>query len=83
MQDSYSERKLVTFGDVLKSGDKDEVLKYIKEKNLFNEDEFDPSKILWMLKEDRKFYERVIDIFKKRHYYDMNIWSFAIYHNDN
>lgn len=70
VKQKYSERKLETFDDVLRSGDKNEVLKYLNEKNLFTEKEFTASKVLWMLGDDEKFYSDVIDILRKRNYFD-------------
>jgi len=34
-----------------------------------------------MLK-DKAFYDQIVELLRKRNYYDDNVWSFGFYHND-
>lgn len=70
-----------TLENVLKSGNKDAVLDYIQNKNIFDFKIFDPQYILWMLKE-KDFFLKVIDILRKRKFYYSEIWILGYYHSD-
>lgn len=66
---------------MLKSGDDQEILNFLRNKNIFNPNILDISQILWKLK-NFEFYRQVIAILKERKYYHPIVWSFSIYHND-
>lgn len=42
---------------------------------------FEPSSILWMLK-DKEFFLKVVEVLRSRKYYLSEIWIFGYYHND-
>ncbi len=73
--------KLESFNDVMRSGSKKEILDYIEKRNIFDKKIFNPSSVLWMLK-DKDFYESVIKLMRRRNFFNAQIWSFAIYHKD-
>jgi len=52
-------KKIDTFKNVLKSGEKKLILEFLENKNIFDPNIFDPSLLLWMLK-DKKFYNQTI-----------------------
>lgn len=70
-----------SFDDILRSGNKEEILKFLENKNIFDSRIFDISNILWMLK-DKAFFNAVIKIFRNRRIYYDNVWMFGIYHKD-
>ena len=53
----------------------------MQQRNIFDNNVFDLGLILWKLK-DRKFYDLVLQIFRARKYFNVNVWSFSFYHND-
>eukprot|EP00347_Sterkiella_histriomuscorum_P016748 403352004 len=80
---SFSIRKSATFMDILITGSKDDILEFLRTKNLKQgEMGFSFSYIYWMLK-DKAFYQKAIDILKERYIYDQTFWSFAFYHKDD
>lgn len=77
----WSINKLESFEDILRSGDKDQVITFLEKRNIFDPNTFKPTEILWMLKE-KDFYYKIIDILRKRSYFNTSIWEFAFLHND-
>ena len=73
--------RLESLSDVMRSGDKKEILEYIEKRNIFDNKIFNPSSVLWMLK-DKDFYQSVITLMRKRNYFNPQIWSFSLYHKD-
>ena len=55
------------------------ILKYF-EKDIFNDE--DISNILYLLKNDKDFYNKLIQILRKRGYYNNKVWSFGFHHKD-
>jgi hypothetical protein len=43
--------KLESFEDILRSGDKEQVITFLETRNIFDSNIFKPTEILWMLKE--------------------------------
>jgi len=77
----HTVNKLESFSDILRSGDHDKIIDFIKTKNIFDRNLFIPESILWMLK-DKSFYGKAIQIFRERKFYHQNVWSFGYHHND-
>lgn len=69
----WSINKLESFEDILRSGDKDQVITFLEKRNIFDPNIFKPTEILWMLKE-KDFYYKIIDILRKRSYFNTSIW---------
>lgn len=65
----------------MRSGDKNQVISFLEKKNIFDNNVFKPSEILWMLK-DKDFYHKVIEILRKRNYFIHQIWEFGFLHLD-
>lgn len=70
-----------SFSNILRSGNYNQILKYVEEKNIYDKNIFNPSMILWMLR-DVKFYSQIINILKKRKFFIKQIWVFAYLHKD-
>lgn len=74
-------KKMDTLENVLKSGDKESIIEYLRTKNIFDSKLFDPVSILWMLKE-KEFYFKVIEVFRSRKFFVPEIWTFGMLHRD-
>ena len=70
-----------SFDDILRSGNKEEILKFLENKNIFDNRIFDINNILWMLK-DKAFFDAAVKIFRDRRLYYRDVWMFGIYHRD-
>lgn len=73
--------KLETFQDVLTNGTEEDILHFLREKNIFDQRNFNIEDVLWILKK-KENYEKVMKIFRDRQYYNENVWGFAILHGD-
>lgn len=73
--------KMETLKDILQSGNKEEILVFLANRNIFDPKVFNAREILWMLK-DKAFYEQVMRIMEQRQFYDDMTWQFAWLHND-
>ena len=65
----------------MRSGSRKEILEYIEKRNIFDPKIFNSYSVLWMLK-DKDFFDYVINVLRRRNFYDLQIWSFGIYHKD-
>jgi len=74
-------KKLETIDQILAQGSKEDILEFIKTKNLHNTEIFNFHNIYYLLK-DKSFYLSFIDILKKRKIYDYVTWSFSLLHGD-
>lgn len=74
-------KKMDTLENVLKSGEKESIIDFLKTKNIFDSKIFDPSSILWMLR-DKEFYERVVEVLRNRKFFVPEIWNFGLFHHD-
>jgi len=70
-----------TLENILKSGQKEAIVQYLQTKNIFDPKIFDPTFVLWMLK-DKEFFLKILGILRSRKYYLSEIWIFGYYHND-
>lgn len=70
-----------TIKDVLLSGNINDILEFIKSKNLLNEKVFTFNQIYWLLK-NRVFYDNLLLICDEKGVYDNTVWSFGFYHGD-
>ena len=73
--------KMECFADAMKSGDEGAILKYVEEKNIHDENLFQPESILWLLKEKR-FYDRLMPILRRKKYTNEQIQLFSLLHED-
>ena len=71
-----------TFRDILASGDKATILKFVKEANLIAGDKgFNFSDMYWLM-QDKEMFKQVTDILRSRRIYDGLLWNYAITHKD-
>lgn len=78
---AYTTNKLESFEDVLRSGDKEQLLTYIEQRNIFDTKVFRPSSILVLLA-DANFYSKAISTMRKRSFFDRGVWGFGFLHGD-
>ena len=57
----------------------EKIINYFKN-DIFNEE--DINNILYLLKDDKEFYDKLITILRKRGFYHHIVWSFAFHHKD-
>lgn len=74
--------KLETMTQILQSGSQDDILNFVRTKNLFNTKTFQARSIYWLLK-DKKFFVKLIKILRERKVFNEVIWSYAILHQDH
>ena len=72
-------QKMETINDVLSSGQKSDILKFMETANLFNKNIFEFRNILWLLK-DAQFFKDIIKLLRKRLIFEPQVWSFSILH---
>ena len=65
----------------MRSGDQQAILKYVEEKNIFDDNIFDPYSVLWMLR-DKEFFTKLVGILRARKFYERKIWMFGLLHRD-
>ena len=63
---------------VSQNGTEDQVMEFLASENLLRQD---LTKIAFRM-QNKPFYERVVDLLKRRYRYDHTIWSYAIHHQD-
>lgn len=71
-------RKLETFYDILNNGTQDDIINFMDKKNIQNPKLFKISDIYYLLNSDEKFCRRVIDILRKKGFYDNVVWEWGI-----
>ena len=65
--------------DIMNTGSDEDILTFIKERNIYDKNLFQVNQILHKLKNE-KFFLQVIDILDKRNIFDEKVWSFTIKH---
>lgn len=68
VKDELVSQNLNDLRGILDSGTAKDVLNFLKEKNIFDENVFDFDPIMWMMK-DKEFFKSVIEILKSRLYF--------------
>mmetsp|Transcript_24063 Transcript_24063/g.21101 ORF Transcript_24063/g.21101 Transcript_24063/m.21101 type:complete len:399 (-) Transcript_24063:507-1703(-) len=79
-----AERKftsLESFTAVLTQGSQDDILEFVRTKNILDSSKFDFSQVWWLLK-DKAFFTKYIQVLRDRSVYDSTTWTFGFYHND-
>ena len=72
-------RNILSDDSIGAKGKMDSILKYF-ENDIFNSE--DISNVLYLLKDDKDFYNKFIKILRERGYYDNNVWAFGFHHKD-
>ncbi|CAK84205.1 unnamed protein product (macronuclear) [Paramecium tetraurelia] len=67
--------------DILGTGNKTNILKFLESKNIFDEKVFKSSQIVHLY-EDKDFYLKVLNIYKAKKFQDSQILNYAVYHAD-
>ena len=73
--------KMDSIKEVLLQGSKQDILFFLKNKNILDEKIFKMNQIYHLLN-DKEFYLEVISILRQRKIFEYNIWSFSIFHGD-
>eukprot|EP00347_Sterkiella_histriomuscorum_P022623 403337784 len=74
--------KKETFRDIVQSGNKEDILEFLRTENLYKYDRgFNLTDLMWMLKE-REFYLKVVQVLRFRFIYFEEVWKFSLYHSD-
>ncbi|KRX08037.1 hypothetical protein PPERSA_06215 [Pseudocohnilembus persalinus] len=81
VQKELKVEKLDTINQILTKGDKEDILKFIEQKNILNPQLFNFSDIYHLLS-DKDFYTKLIKILKQKRIYNHTVFSYSIYHND-
>lgn len=63
------------------NGKEEDILNFIREQNILNNEIFNWNDILWKLK-DKAFYEKFLKILKDRGIYESRAWRYAFLHDD-
>ena len=72
---------LVSFDDVVATGDKTKILEYMAGINLQDRKAFNSSKFMWMMK-DKKFFTKVVALIRGQYLLDREIWKYGFHHQD-
>ena len=73
--------ELESISDVLSTGKIENILAFLKDKNLRNNSVFQFSNIGWLMK-NPEFYSQVVAIFRQKGIYNEHIWKFSVFHGD-
>ena len=71
---------LETLTDILSKGSHEDILNFIKTKNIWNSKVFIIDSIYWLLK-DKEFYLKIVDVLRARKYYNTTVWSDSLHHH--
>jgi hypothetical protein len=75
--------QIESFVDLLLTGTKEDVLKFLETEVLIgSEKKFNSADMLYLLK-DKEFFQKAILILTKRKQFDMKVWSYAFFHSDS
>ncbi|EPY16068.1 hypothetical protein STCU_11570 [Strigomonas culicis] len=74
-------RDIQTISDLLSQGTEADVLAFMEKENLHNPRVFSPDVIYWLLNK-KSFYTAVLDLFRRKNFFNEVVWGFAIYHAD-
>jgi len=74
--------KKESFRDVMMGGNEQEILEFLERENILTgEKQFSMNDIMFMLKK-KEFYLKVVEILRKRRFFDIQVWNWAFEHND-
>jgi len=79
-----SQRKIdnfISFDDVIISGNKELILKYLENNNLLDDSVFS-FKNSYFLLEEKEFFLKFLAILRKKGIFDFHVWSLSLYHGD-
>ncbi len=76
-----TQKNLDTINDILTKGTKNDILEFVKNKNILNNEIFTFDQIYYLLR-DKDFYVELIKILRNRKIFDYTTWSYSIFHGD-
>lgn len=71
---------LETLQDILNYGTVDNILDFMRQKNIFNSNLFTIDKVRWIFKSNPENFKKGIEILKNRFMWDQQCWAYSIYH---
>ena len=74
-------KELKTISEVLENGNIDDIIGFIKSKNILNRKIFRFDQVYWLLT-NKTFYENLVQICGQKEHYDNTVWSFSLHHGD-
>jgi hypothetical protein len=75
--------QIESFVDLLLTGSKADVLKFLETETLVGSDKkFRSADMLYLLK-DKEFFSDVIKVLAKRKFFDVSVWQYAFFHKDS
>lgn len=81
VQESRKYTSLESFTAILSQGSEEDILNFIKTKNIFDPKVLNMAEVWWLLKK-KDFYLKFIAILRERKFFDATTWSYSIFHND-
>lgn len=81
VKDIKETKNLDNIADILTSGNFDDILNFLKTKNLFNDLVFNFEHIYWLLK-NKSLHTQIINVLRERGAFDSTVWSYSILHGD-
>ena len=75
---SLTQKSKESIQDILNTGSNEDILNFLRERNIHDANVFNPTQVLWLFTKDEKFFWAAFEIFKNRNFYDQRIWSFLM-----
>ncbi|CAD8194852.1 unnamed protein product [Paramecium octaurelia] len=72
---------LENINEILSTDNNQDILDYIENKNIFNTKLFNP-KLLYHKFSDQSFYNQVMEIYRRRKFYDFHSFAYSLLHNN-
>ena len=73
-------KPLETLQDMISFGGPEDILRFMGDKNLFNTNLFDISKIRWVAKTSKQNFLGLVSLLRKNFIFDQAIWAYSIHH---
>ncbi|EGR27080.1 hypothetical protein IMG5_201970 [Ichthyophthirius multifiliis] len=75
-----SVQKMENLSDILNNGSKKDILSFAQKSNLYNKEEFNISKIMHIIKQDKNFFLEIINILKSQQLFIEQVWNLSFHH---
>ena len=81
---ALSSPSLETFRDIIATGDNEAILRFIREEDIVGGHMgYQVRELYFLMKQDKTFWLKAIDILRKRKCFDRIAWSLAFFHGDS
>lgn len=77
---NYTVIKMETFADIVNGGNKQEIIQFLKTKNLFKQENGFNFKFLYWLLKDKEFFSQAVDVLRQRCVFDQTLWGYSLFH---